>query len=149
MKKLTLVIIVLFFTITGAFAQIYNPVKWTVASKRLSPTEAIIYLRATIQDGWHIYSQNVADGGPIRTSFTFPKTKDYTLVGKTAEPKPISKYEEVFKMNVGYFSKEVVFQQKVKLAKGAKTVKGSVEFQACDDTQCLPPDDYAFSVTIK
>ena len=52
-------------------------------------------------------------------------------------------------MNVGYFKKEVIFQQKVKLNKGTTTVKGSVEYQACDKTQCLPPTDYAFSVAIK
>lgn len=91
----------------------------------------------------------MGENGPIPTSFTFPASKDYTLNGKTAEPKAATKYEEVFKMNVGYFKKEVIFQQKVKLNKGATTVKGSVEYQACDKTQCLPPTDYAFSVVIK
>lgn len=149
MKKLTLLIAVLFFAVSGAVAQIHDPVKWTVASKKLNDKEAVIFIKATIQDGWHIYSQNVGENGPIPTSFTFPASKDYTLNGKTAEPKAATKYEEVFKMNVGYFKKEVIFQQKVKLNKGTTTVKGNVEYQSCDKTQCLPPTDYAFSVVIK
>ncbi|AIM39229.1 protein-disulfide reductase DsbD domain-containing protein [Sphingobacterium sp. SG20118] len=149
MKKFTLIIAVLFFAISGAVAQIHDPVKFTVASKKLNSKEAVIFIKATIQDGWHIYSQNVGENGPIPTSFTFPASKEYTLNGKTAEPKPATKYEEVFKMNVGYFAKEVVFQQKVKLTNGTATVKGSVEYQACDKSQCLPPTDYAFTVTIK
>lgn len=149
MKKLTLLVAVIFFAISGAVAQIHDPVKWTVASKKLNSKEAVIFIKATIQSGWHIYSQNIAPDGPTPTVFTFSPSKDYTLNGKTAEPKAATKYEEVFKMNVGYFTKEVVFQQKVKLNKGTATVKGSVEYQTCDKTQCLPPMDYAFSVVIK
>jgi hypothetical protein len=55
------------FAVTGAFAQIHKPVKWTVASKKLNNKEAVVYVKATIQNGWHIYSQNVKDGGPIPT----------------------------------------------------------------------------------
>ncbi|MFU1855537.1 sugar transporter [Sphingobacterium sp. CZ-UAM] len=149
MKKLVLLMTAVIFMITAAFAQIHKPVKWTVASKKLNNKEAIVYVKATIQNGWHIYSQNVKDGGPIPTSFTFANATDYVLAGKTAEPKPKVKHEEVFKMDVGYFTNEVIFQQKVTLKKGTATVKGSVEWQACDASQCLPPDEYAFAVTIK
>ncbi|RKO70995.1 sugar transporter [Sphingobacterium puteale] len=149
MKKLVLLVTAVIFMITGAFAQIHKPVKWTVASKKLNSKEAVVYVKATIQNGWHIYSQNVKDGGPIPTSFTFANATDYVLAGKTAEPKPKVKHEEVFKMDVGYFTNEVIFQQKVTLKKGTATVKGSVEWQACDASQCLPPDEYAFAVTIK
>jgi len=149
MKKLILLMTAVLFAVTGAFAQIHKPVKWTVASKKLNNNEAIVYVKATIQNGWHIYSQNIKDGGPIPTSFTFAKSGDYGIIGKTAEPKPKVKHEEVFKMDVGYFTNEVIFQQKVKLNKGTATVRGTVEWQACDASQCLPPDDYAFAVTIK
>lgn len=149
MKKLVLMLTAVLFAVTGAFAQIHKPVKWTVASKKLSNNEAVVFVKATIQNGWHIYSQNIKDGGPIPTSFNFNKAAEYTLIGKTAEPKPKMKHEEVFKMDVGYFTNEVIFQQKVKLTKGSATVKGTVEWQACDASQCLPPDEYAFAVTIK
>ncbi|WP_196934150.1 protein-disulfide reductase DsbD domain-containing protein [Sphingobacterium hungaricum] len=149
MKKLNLVIAVFIFSITASFAQIYNPVKWEVAFKKFSSTEATVYIKATIEDGWHIYSQTVGDGGPIATSFKYKASKDFALNGKTIEPKAKTKYEDVFKMNVPYFSKEVVFQQKVKLNAGKAAVSGTVEFMACDAERCLPPDEYAFTVNIK
>ncbi|MBL1410283.1 protein-disulfide reductase DsbD domain-containing protein [Sphingobacterium faecale] len=149
MKKFSLLIVAVLMTVTGAFAQIHQPVKWSVAHKKTGKNEAVVFIKATIQNGWNIYSQNVGDGGPIPTSFKFESSKEYTLNGKTTEPTAKTKYEEVFKMNVPYFTNEVVFQQKVKLNKGTATVKGSVEWQACDKSQCLPPDEYNFTVTVK
>ena len=148
-KKITSAVAILLFASTGAFAQILEPVKWQFGAKKLNENEAVIFMKATIDNGWHIYSQHVEEGGPIKTSFTFNPSSDYALVGKPAEPKPKTKHEEVFGMDVSYFDKEVVFQQKVKLNKGATTVKGAVEFMACDATQCLPPDEVEFTVAIK
>src|ERR1700692_1587128 len=113
MKRVLILITVLLLS-TGAFAQIEKPVKWSYAAKRLKNNEVVIFLRAPIQDSWHIYSQNVKDGGPIKTSFTFTPSKEYTLVGKTAEPTPVTKFEDAFKMNVSYFEKTVTFQQKIR-----------------------------------
>ncbi|WP_317164355.1 protein-disulfide reductase DsbD domain-containing protein [Sphingobacterium sp. SGG-5] len=150
MKKLSLLIVVVWITMGSAVGQIHKPVKWSVAQKRLNPTEGVVFIKATIQEGWNIYAQNVPDGGPIPTSFIFKPSKAYTLYGKTAQPKPKTKYEDVFKMNVPYFTREVVFQQKVKLnSSKPTTVSGIVEWQACDKSQCLPPDEYNFTVTIK
>lgn len=151
MKKFSLLIVVTILTISAAFAQVHNPVKWSVAQKKISNKEAVVFIKATIQSGWHIYGLSVPEGGPIATTFTFKPSSTYALNGKVASAaKPKSKYEEVFKMNVPYFNNEVVFQQKVKLNSGkSTTVSGIVEFMACDKTQCLPPDEYNFSVTIK
>jgi len=149
MKKITLALSMVLFTIAGAFAQIEKPVTWSYAAKKINKTEAILYLKATIDDRWHIYSQNVKDGGPVKTTFTFSPSKDFALVGKTAEPKAIVKFEDTFKMNVSYFEKAVIFQQKIKLNKAAATVKGKVEFMVCNDKQCLPPEEVEFSVPVK
>ena len=70
MKKIFFIIALLIAT-SSAFAQIESPVKWSYAAKKLSSTEAVVFIKATIQDGWQIYSLNVKDGGPIKTSFTF------------------------------------------------------------------------------
>lgn len=149
MKNLSLLVVAFAMMVTGAFAQVHNPVKWEVAHKKLNSKEAVVFVKATIQSGWHIYSQNVPKGGPIATSFTFNSSKDFALDGKTAEPKPATKYEEVFEMNVPYFTRQVVFQQRVKLnSKTPVKVAGTVEWQACDANQCLPPDEYNFAVTI-
>ncbi|CAM4193611.1 Disulphide bond corrector protein DsbC [Pedobacter westerhofensis] len=149
MKRVTLVFAMLLFAVLGASAQIETPVTWSYAQKKISNTEAVVYIKATIQDGWHIYSQNVKPGGPVKTTITFAPSKEYTKVGTTAEPKPMSKFEKVFDMNVGYFEKSVVFQQKIKLNKPATTVTGTIEFMVCDESRCLPPDEIKFSVQVK
>lgn len=149
MKKISLAFAIILFAISGAFAQILKPVKWQFGAKKLNDHEAVVFMKATINSGWHIYSQHLEDGGPIPTSFTFKPSPEYTLVGQPAEPKSKTKYEEVFDMDVAYFDKEVVFQQKVKLAKGTTSVRGTVEFMACNATQCLPPDEVEFAIAVK
>jgi len=148
MKKALLLITALVIA-AGAFAQIEKPVQWTYAAKKVSSTEAVVFLRATIQPGWHIYSQNIKDGGPVKTSFTFSPSKEYALVGKTAEPAPVTKFEDAFKMNVSYFEKTVTFQQKIKLkSPRAKSVKGQLEYMVCNDRKCLPPEDVDFDIAL-
>lgn len=150
MKKATILLFTLLLTsVAGAFAQIETPVTWSYAAKKVSKTEAIVYLKATIDNGWHIYSLNQKAGGPVKTTVTFEPSKDYTKVGVTTEPKPIVKYEKVFSMNVNYFEKQVIFQQKVKIPKGSAAVKGKIEFMVCNDSKCLPPDEVSFSVQVK
>jgi len=148
-KKFLLAAMVVMVAAAGVSAQIAKPVKWQFGAKKINKDEAVVFMKATMEKGWHIYSQHVDEGGPIRTSFTFAPSTDFTLLGKTAEPKPKVKHEEVFNMDVGYFDNEVVFQQKVKLKKGETTVKGTVEYMACDATPCLPPDEVPFSVAVK
>jgi len=147
MKKL---VVALFFVFgyAAAQAQILTPVKWAYAAKKVSNDEYMILIRATIDDGWHIYSQHVKEGGPVKTSFTFKPSKEYTLVGKTIEPAPVTKFENAFKMNVSYFENTVTFQQKVKVKAGKATVKGQLEYMTCNNKQCLPPEDVDFTVNV-
>lgn len=147
MKNLLLLSVVLFAGHT-AFAQIEGHVTWAYAAKKVSPAGAVILLKASIDKGWHIYSTNVKEGGPIKTSFKFAPSKDFTLEGKTTEPKPVSKYDKNFGINLTYFENEVLFQQKVKLKVKKTTIKGSLEFMTCNDQKCLPPETVQFAVTV-
>lgn len=147
MKKVLFALFIL-FGCSGAYAQILTPVKWAYASKKISNDEYMVLIRATIDEGWHIYSQHVKEGGPIKTSFTFKPSKEYSLVGTTIEPAPVTKFENAFKMNVSYFENTVTFQQKVKLKAGKATVKGQLEYMTCNNKQCLPPEDVDFTVNI-
>lgn len=148
MKRILLLFTLLAFS-AGAFAQIEKPVKWSYAAKRLNKEEAVVFLRATIEPGWHIYSQDVKDGGPVKTSFTFNSSSEYAPLGKTAEPRPVTKYEDAFKMNVSYFERTVTFQQKIRLkSPAAKAVTGQLEYMTCNDRKCLPPEDVDFSIPL-
>ena len=130
-------------------AQILKPVHWSYAAKKISATEAVVFIKATIDQGWHLYSQTVGEGGPVKTTFTFSPSTAYTLNGATLEPKPIVRMEPAFNMNVAFFEGSVIFQQKVKVKKLPVTVKGTVEYMTCNDEKCLPPDAQSFSITIK
>ncbi len=148
MKK---ALLLLFFTATAFLtkAQVYHPVHWSYAAKRLNKTEAIVLIKADIESPWHIYSTVQHDGGPIKTSFAFSKPTDYELAGNITEPRPITKYEDAFKMNVLYFEHSAIFQQKIKLNTGKTIVKGSVKFMCCNDKQCLAPEVISFSIPVK
>src|SRR5476651_2464112 len=148
MKKLLLLMVALVIC-AGAYAQIETPVRWSYAAKKINAKEAVVFLKATIQPGWHIYSLNVGDGGPIKTSFEFAPSKLYATSGKTTEPTPISKFEKAFSMNVSYFEKEVVFQQKISLKSAAATnVTGKLTYMTCNDKKCLPPEDVDFTIPL-
>jgi len=148
MKKILFLFAALLIS-ASSYSQILKPVKWSYATKKTGPQEATIYIKATMDKGWHIYSQNMADGGPVKTSFTFSPSPAYKLVGKTTEPKPLSTFEKVFKMQVSYFSNEVIFQQRIRYTKLPATIKGKIEYMACDDNQCLPPAEVSFNVAVK
>ncbi|MDY0903291.1 protein-disulfide reductase DsbD N-terminal domain-containing protein [Pedobacter sp. CFBP9032] len=149
MKKAIILFFVIGLMSLSASSQILKPITWSYAAKRTSATTATLYIKATIDDGWHLYSQFVKAGGPVKTTFTFPAAAGYTLVGKTIEPKPVVKYEDTFKMNVSYFEHSVIFQQKIKLTGKSALVKGTVESMVCNDKQCLPPEEIAFSIAVK
>jgi DsbC/DsbD-like thiol-disulfide interchange protein len=148
MKRILLSAVTLLL-MSSVYAQILTPVKWSYAAKKTGKTEATVYFKATIDPDWHIYSLNVGDGGPIKTSFTFPASKQYTLAGKVMEPTPIKKFEKAFNMNVTYFENSVIFQQKIKLKAAQATVKGKLEYMTCNDQKCLPPEEVEFSIPVK
>lgn len=147
--KHILIILLLAVCPVIASAQIESPVSWSYGAKKISAGEAVIFLKATINQGWHIYAQHMADGGPVRTTFTFTPSPDYSLLGATLEPVPVSRFESVFNMQVNYFEHTVIFQQKVKLNTGQTVVKGACNYMACTDEQCLPPADFSFSIPVK
>ncbi len=131
-------------------AQIYNPIKWKTSVQKISDTEYELQAKAIIENGWHLYSQNVADGGPIPTHFTFTKTSEFKIIGDVKEEKGKTINDPVFKMQITFFEKETTFKQRIKLI-GNKPfkIKAEVEFMVCNDENCLPPsyDSLEFSVT--
>ena len=132
----------------SASSQILKPVKWSYTAMKTSATEATVFIKATIDSGWHVYSQTVPEGGPVKASFTFTPSASFHLDGVVLEPEPVTRFEKFFDMNISYFEKEVVFQQKIKLNTKKATVKGTAEFMACSDRQCLPPQTIEFSIPV-
>jgi len=130
-----------FAGVVPAFAQVFDPVQWSVEAVRVPESDRVeLKLTATIEDGWHLYSQQIPEGGPIPTTFSFKPSSRYALIGKVKEPKPIVEFDPNFDMELRYFGHKAVFVQTVQSKTyDAFEIAGEVEFMVCDETQCLPP----------
>jgi len=127
-------------------SQILDPVKWSTRIKRISDTEFDIFYKAKIDKGWHIYSQDEVKDGPVPTTITFLNKKNsYELNGKTREGKGHTAYEEVFDAEVKYFENRAIFKQKIKFNEKKALVVSKLEYMACNDGQCLPPEIVKFN----
>ena len=129
-------------------AQILTPVKWKIKldDKGGAPEKEIVFT-ATADKGWHLYDMNLPEGGPVSTSFTFETLNGAELIGQPVPSvKPTTVYDEQFAMNLRWYPGTVSFIQKLKVTDPAKfKAEGEVEFMACNDETCLPPDQIPFS----
>ena len=133
-----------------AQAQIQEPVKFKSELKTLAAGEAEIVITATIDKGWHVYSTDLGDGGPISATFNVEKISGATVVGKLQpKGKEIASYDKLFEMNVRYFESTAQFIQKLKLTGGDYKIEGFLEFGACNDENCLPPTQVEFNFSGK
>ena len=140
MKKLFLLLSLIISA--SAFSQIHDPVKWSTSVEKISDSEYDLIMIASIEDSWHLYSQNVPEDGPISTSFNFKTNSDFELNGKTSEEEGHTVDDPVFGMKIKYFEDKATFKQRVKLlSEKSLKIEGSVEFMVCDDSNCLPPTD--------
>lgn len=133
-----------------AQAQIQEPVKFKSELKTLVAGEAEIVFTATIDKGWHVYSTDLGEGGPISATFNVEKISGATVVGKLQpKGKEIASYDKLFEMNVRYFESTAQFVQKLKLTGGDYKIEGFLEFGACNDENCLPPTQVEFNFSGK
>ena len=130
-------------------AQILTPVTWKIHLDDTGASEKSIVFTATADKGWHLYDMNLPEGGPISTSFTFETLTGAELIGTpTASVAPTTVYDEQFAMNLRWYPGTVSFTQKFKVTDAAQfKMEGQIEFMACNDETCLPPDQIDFSYT--
>jgi len=122
------------------FSQVFEPVKWVTSTEKVSETEYVLISTATIDSGWHLYSQVVPDGGPIPTSFTYKTNSDFSLISNTSEEEGHTVDDPVFDMRIKFFEDKAEFRQRITVVnKELSIVEGEVEFMVCDDEKCLPP----------
>ena len=148
MKRITCICLLAIFTLM-AQAQILTPVKWKIKlDDKNGAAEKEITFTATADKGWHLYDMNLPEGGPISTSFTFETLTGAETIGQpTASATPTTVFDEQFQMDLRWYAGSVTFTQKIKVTDAAKfKAEGAVEFMACNDETCLPPDqvDFAF-----
>ena len=123
-------------------AQMVDPVKFTSTLKTNNTAEAEIVFSGTIDNGWHVYSTNLGNDGPIEATFHVNKLEGAELVGPlTPRGKEISEYDNMFGMKLRYFEKNVQFVQKVKFTKPQYNIDAYLEYGACNDEMCMPPTE--------
>lgn len=130
----------------ATFAQFQEPVTWNVKFEKLSDTEAEISFTGQIERGWHVYSTDLGDGGPISATFNVDKIAGAKADGALKPVgKEVSAFDKLFSMQVRYFEKRAQFVQKLTLEGGPYEVTGYLEYGACNDENCLPPTPVEFS----
>jgi len=149
MKKILFLLAAILTALTVS-AQIQDPVSFKTEFKKLSTDQAEIIFTGSIDDGWHVYSTELGDGGPIEATFNVDKIVGAEVVGKlTAAGNEISEYDKLFEMQVRWFEKTAQFVQKLRLTGGDYRIEGYLEYGACSDQNCLPPTAVNFTYTGK
>ncbi len=144
MKRLILFLFVGLLTL-AAEGQMVNPVHFSSQLKTLKGGEGEIIFSATIDDGWHVYSTDMGDDGPISASFNVVKMEGVETVGKLKPRGEVMKqFDKMFGMELRYFEKKAQFVQRVRFTQQKYTIDCYLEYGACNDEMCLPPTEVAF-----
>lgn len=127
-------------------AQIIEPIKWSFDSRQ-NGNEVELIFKAKIEPKWHLYDTYLPEGGPIATQLVFEDSTLFEFVGELLkEPQPVQKYDEIFMMNLRFFSDEATLTQKIRLKQNEPVdISGYVLFMGCDDEMCLPPNEAEFT----
>jgi thiol:disulfide interchange protein DsbD len=149
MRFFLTLIFVLFFSL--GFSQILNPVKWELAIEQDTKTEYTIVFTANIDTNWAIYAQEVDEGGPLPTLFSFETNPAFELLGKTIESNinKVTKHDPIFDMVVSKFFNKAEFRQRVRVLDTKFLLSGNIDYMTCDDTKCTykPDNPFRFKYT--
>lgn len=145
MKRLTLIVLSVLIAFS-AFSQIIEPIKWTFDSKQNGKDVDLIF-EASIDENWHLYDTYLPEGGPIATQIVFEDSTLFDFVGELQkDPQPVEKFDNIFQLNLRFFSERVTLTQKIRLKSDDPVeIKGYVLFMGCDDEMCLPPNEAGFT----
>ena len=145
MKKV-LTLLLMFGLSFAAFAQMVDPVKFTAKLEMLKGDEAQIVFSGKIDNGWHVYSTELGNDGPISATFNAVKMDGVKTVGKlTPKGHEISEFDNMFGMKLRFFEGSVTFVQKIKFTKPTYNINCYLEYGACNDETCMPPTEVPFT----
>ncbi len=129
-------------------AQLQNPVRFEARQNVLSPSEIELIFEAEVDEGWHVYSTNLPEGGPTSATITFDSSRGVKPVGGL-KPRGnvLTKFDNMFGMEVSYMEETAVFVQRLEITEPTYEVVGYLQYGACNDENCLPPTNVDFSFT--
>ncbi len=131
---------------SAAMAQsLKDPVSWAFSLKKAAGGQYELLATATIEPGWHIYAMTPGgEGELIGTSLSFEKDVKVMTAAKEVTP---AKEEVIMDEHVRVHSGKALLSAKVAGKKG-QSIRGSVEYQACNDRMCMPPKTKSFTLSI-
>ncbi len=136
-------------------SDIENPIEWEASMEKENDSIYELIFKATLDPGWHLYSQEEADIdiAPLPTEFSYNTSSEtYGLIGETEEPDSEPYYDQVFEANITYFEDEATFRQKIKILNPENKemeITAEVYYSVCDDAKCLPPETERFSFSLE
>lgn len=155
MKKVSLLLLLLISLNSLSFNQFpmqnTDPVSWSFSQEKISDGVYLLQFKAVIDKPWHMYAIKQEQSGPIPTNFTFAENNNVVFKSELTEiTKPVIKFDEGFRFDIGAYYERAEFTRKVEVA-GTKDqiIRGEVEYQCCDDETCLPPFSKEFNFTLK
>lgn len=150
MKNLRFLTLILLFAAIAATAQIMNPVKWQKSVKMTGDKTGVVTFTATIEPGWHMYSDKLPAGGPNALTVKWDKLDGVKLVGDlTPDKKPVTKHDETFDMNLSWWAGSVTLSQRFEVTGDKYAIEGEIRSQACNDRECTPPQGESFNFSGK
>lgn len=152
MKRLLLLFPLLLVLLATAFGQenVKDVISWKSAVQKTGDSTFKVTVTATIKEGWHIYTATPGgDGSQIPTKVSFSKNPNVRLNGKIVVDGKVHT-EEIKELDysINYYKNKVSFTQQL-VASANTTLKGTVDFQICDDQKCLNPSTENFQVAIE
>ena len=134
-------------------SQMDDPITWEASVEKENDSIFNLVFTATLEEGWHLYSQKEADIdiAPIATTFSYNNAEEnFELIGETTEPDIEPIYDQVFEADITYFEDEAVFTQQIKVQPGSNPgIIAEIYFSVCDDEKCLPPETERFNISLE
>lgn len=148
--KIKTILIAFCTLLCGFLGRAESPVSWESKLQMSSDTTGVVVFTANILPGWHMYSMNIPQGGPVPTSFDFKEVTGAELVGSpVASVAPVEYMDRMFDMRVGYWEGTVTFTQSFRLTEGSNgcIIKGVIQNMACNDVNCSSPQKIPFDLS--
>lgn len=135
----------------NAASDIETPVSWRVRVENFNPDErkATLIFEGDIKKGWHVYSSSMPeDNGPIPAGIILHEnTEAYSLEGLEEQGEDVEEgYDDIFEVDVIKVKDGISLRQDLRFSSDAKSLKGSIEYMACTDINCVfpPPVNFRF-----
>jgi DsbC/DsbD-like thiol-disulfide interchange protein len=141
-----------FTTISEGQSDIVD-IKTFISKNGVHPGETFkVAVLVKISPGWHIHANELSDQFLIPTELLFEENEKIKVT-QFHYPEPKLEKYEYSESELEVYDGEIILGALVKtssaLKPGKYTLKGELDYQACDDRSCLSPKKIEFEISFK